>query len=1182
MVHRLILFELRFWTRQPQLWILLGLSFAFCCAIAVFEAGGEGSPGMVHNNAPLHVYELYANLAFLWLPMVAAFVNATAIRDFAYHTSELVFSTVVTRKQYIVGRFIGSTLVALIPVVGISLGLVIGSWIPYGDPIRFGPNSWAVHGQAILWFGVTSILFQSALMFAISSHVRTAAAAFVASMILVVLSGIASAYSTEVDNALLASLLDPFGNQALDHVTRYWSVTDSNTRLLPLLGPLTWNRLLWLGIGLAVFLVGYARFSFTERKSNTKAALSPTDEARQGSTATIPVPQRTFDRSSRIRQFRGLVRSDLNGLLRTPISWIILGLCMLMLFSALLEVTSMFGNHSWPVTYNVIDLIRSLSLVIMVVIITYYSGELVWRDREAGVDGISGALPVRLRTVILAKYMALLIIGLGLFTLMGVAGIGRQLLSGYTRIQPELYVSYLLIPAMFAFAFWSAVALAIQLVLNNKYMAFGLFIVLFAANTMVWGFLKVHSNLVVFFGAPRMMYSDLNGFGPFLLPWLFFRTYWLAFAACSLFLAALVGVRGNEVTWRWRMRIAGVRWRHAWRIGALAFGIWLTLLVIGFYNTRILNEPVTEQEAEALQVAYERTYKRFSTTPLPHFTAVDITVDLDPEHRGIRYTANLTLTNKGLVPVDTIWFSLPDHMRMSFSVPNALEVLNDSARFQRMFRIDHALLPGDSLEVVVSGEWAPKGFANDVEFLSLVENGTFMNTQDLLPMIGYQREVELDDPGARRKLGLPVKQRAALLSDDPRDRRSNETMVHADRIRFACTIGTALDQVGVAPGALVKDWEADGKHWYRYECATPILNFWSVLSAHYVVTREQAGDVALEVYHHPDHGTNVPRMLKGMRDAIAYASSNFSPYQHKVARIIEFPRYRRFAQSFPGTMPYSEAIGFITDLRDTSRIDMVYYVVAHEVAHQWWGHQVLGPRMQGSTMMVESMAQYTALMVLEKEYGRSAMRKFLKYERDNYLRGRGQEGRGELPLMKVENQQYIHYNKGSVVMYGLREFIGEERVNAAYRAFVDSFAFKGAPYPTTLDLYRALEVVTPDSLQYLLEDGLKHITFYRNAVTSAKASKGPDGSWSVEASITCAKLHADALGKETEVPMNDWMDLAVKLEGGGEMKQRVRLHSGSNAVRLVVSHEPKAVVVDPDHLFFDRETADNAMIVSIP
>lgn len=1174
MIRRLILFELRFWMRHPQLWIFLGLSFAFCFAIAVFEGGGVGSPGMVHVNSPLHVYELYANLAFLSLPMVTAFVNATAIRDFACRTSDIVFSTVVSRRQYIVGRFVGSTLVALIPVLGISLGLVVGSWVPYGDPIRFGPNNWLVHTQAILWFGLTSIAFQSALMFAIASHVRSTAAAFVTSVALVVLSGIASAYSTEVDNALLSSLLDPFGNRALDQVTRYWSVVDNNTRLLPLLGPLTWNRLLWLGIGAAIFVFGYLRFSFTERKSNAAPIIAPVQDHGTGSGA-LPVVRLASGRSSQWRQFLGLVRSDLIGLLRTPITWIIIGLCLTMLLFALSEVTSMFGNHSWPVTYNVIDLIRSVSLVIMVVIITFYSGELVWRDRETNVDGISSGLPVRSRTIVLSKYAVLLTIGLGLLVLMGLAGIGRQLISGYTHVQPGLYVTYLLIPGMFAFAFWSAIALALQLVVNNKYIGFGLFVVLFAVNSMIWGFLKVSSNLVLLFGAPRMMYSDLNGFGPFLLPWLFFRTYWMAFAACLLFIAALVAVRGGEDMWTWRLRIAGVRWRRAWRIGTLAFGAWFILLAFGFYNTRVLNEPVTEQDTEALQVAYEKDYKRFSNTPLPHFTAVDITVELEPQNRAIRYTANITLTNKGSAPVDTLWFSLPDHMRMTFSVPNALEVLNDSARFQRMFRLNKALLPGDSVHVVVDGEWAPKGFANDVRFLSLVENGTFLNTQDLLPMIGYQQEVELTDPGARRKHGLPVKRRVALLSDDPRQRTSNETMEHADHIRFACTIGTAADQIGIAPGTLVKEWEANGKRWFRYESETPIFNFWSVLSARYTVSREQAGDVTLEVYHHPEHSTNVPRMLKGMRDAIAFASANFGPYQHKVARIIEFPRYRRFAQSFPGTMPYSEAIGFITDLRDTARIDMVYYVVAHEVAHQWWGHQVLGPRMQGSSMIVESMAQFTALMVLEKEYGRGAMRKFLNYERDNYLRGRGQEGLGEMPLMKVESQQYIHYNKGSVVMYGLRDFIGEARVNAAYRAFVDSFAFQGAPYPTTLDLYRSLEEVTPDSLRYLLEDGLKHITFYRNAVTEAKVEVDSDGIWTVTATITCAKLHADSLGKETEVSMHDWLDVAVELEGGGELKHRHRLRSGTNTLRHVVARKPKAVVLDPDHLFFDREAEDD-------
>jgi hypothetical protein len=558
---------------------------------------------------------------------------------------------------------------------------------------------------------------------------------------------------------------------------------------------------------------------------------------------------------------------------------------------------------------------------------------------------------------------------------------------------------------------------------------------------------------------------------------------------------------------------------------------------------------------------------------------VDITVELEPEERSIRYTAEIMLTNKGDAPVDTLWFSLPDHMRITFAVPNAQLVLNDSARFQRMFRLDRSLTTGDSVRVVVSGQWAPKGFSNDVEFLSLVENGTFLNTMDLLPMIGYQDQVELSDPGERRKAGLPVRPRTAPLSDDPRDRATNETMDHADRIRFACTIGTAPDQIGIAPGTLVKDWTADGKRWYRYVCQAPIFNFWSVLSARYSVTREQAGAVTLEVYHHPEHGTNVPRMLKAMRDALSYASTEFGPYQHEVARIIEFPRYRRFAQSFPGTMPYSEAIGFITDLRDTSRIDMVYYVVAHEVAHQWWGHQVLGPRMQGSTMLVESMAQYTALMVMEKEYGCKAMRRFLKYERDNYLRGRGQEGIGELPLMRVEDQQYIHYNKGSVVMYALRALIGEEQVNSAYRSMVDSFAFGEAPYPTTLDLYRALEAVTPDSLHYLLVDGLLRITFYRNTLSSASAIEHADGSWTVTASITCAKLHADPSGKETEVPMNDWIDVSVRVEGGKEVKQRVRLLSGKNHVHITTSLKPLEVLLDPDHLFFDREGEDDRLVL---
>src|SRR5690606_34937086 len=136
-----------------------------------------------------------------------------------------------------------------------------------------------------------------------------------------------------------------------------------------------------------------------------------------------------------------------------------------------------------------------------------------------------------------------------------------------------------------------------------------------------------------------------------------------------------------------------------------------------------------------------------------------------------------------------------------------------------------------------------------------------------------------------------------------------------------------------------------------------------------------------------------------------YFTSHFGPYYHKQCRIIEFPRFSGFAQAFPGTMPYSESIGFVQDFKpEEDDIDMMFYVAAHEIGHQWWAHQECGAAMQGAEMTTETFAQYSAIMVMEKEYGRDQMRKFMKYEMDKYLRGRGQESEQEMPLARCEGQ----------------------------------------------------------------------------------------------------------------------------------------------------------------------------------
>ena len=52
----------------------------------------------------------------------------------------------------------------------------------------------------------------------------------------------------DIDNKTLASMLDPFGVTANSTLTEYWSISERNTRLVPLEGVLLWNRLLWMSI----------------------------------------------------------------------------------------------------------------------------------------------------------------------------------------------------------------------------------------------------------------------------------------------------------------------------------------------------------------------------------------------------------------------------------------------------------------------------------------------------------------------------------------------------------------------------------------------------------------------------------------------------------------------------------------------------------------------------------------------------------------------------------------------------------------------------------------------------------------------------------------------------------------------------------------------------------------------
>ena len=362
-----------------------------------------------------------------------------------------------------------------------------------------------------------------------------------------------------------------------------------------------------------------------------------------------------------------------------------------------------------------------------------------------------------------------------------------------------------------------------------------------------------------------------------------------------------------------------------------------------------------------------------------------------------------------------------------------------------------------------------------------------------------------------------------------------------------------------------------------------MAGIFSINSARYAVRRDSWQNVNLEIYYQPGHEFDLDRMMLGMKASLAYCSAAFSPFQFRQVRIIEFPRYATFAESFPNTIPFSENIGFITyvDPKEKDAINLPFFVTAHEVAHQWWGHQVVSANTEGATAIVETLAQYSALMIMKHTYGDESMKKFLRKQLDTYLRGRGQEHNEEKPLNRVEpNQGYVHYNKGGQVMYALQDYIGEDRVNQALASMVKDYGLKGPPYPTALDLVGHLRTVTPPEFQYLYEDWFENITIFDNRAVSASYVKLPSGKYEARIEVEGKKYRADGKGQEHLIPLGDLVDIGV-LDAAGHYLylQKHKLEQEKQEFTVAVDALPEQAGVDPLIKLIDRNPDDNVVKV---
>ena len=1183
--------KLRFRSISTYVFFLIPFSMMFF-AVSVADFGPIPA-GKILLNGPYALLVNFGQMTGFGSILIAAIFGPAILRDFQLDTYALIFTKPVSKFSYLGGKWLASFVLTVFVFSGLVWGGILGTFMPWADKTRLVRVHLTAYLTPFLEISVINIFFLGALFFCVAALSRRIVVVYLQGVSILALYLILaiSVIATNKLDRFWPSIVDPLGMVFMNSIMRYWTVVERNSRLLDWTGPFLYNRLLWTGVGSAALLLTYFLFPMSAetlagRRTSRKAKeLAKAEElerkARPRGATQLPQVTQNFSGGTTGRQFASLTWLRTQNIVREIPFWAI-GM-LLVIFCAIdgFFAGEVSGVKVWPVSYLMLDALQGGANLFLYIVAALYAGELIWRERDVRFDQIHDALPQKDWIDWLSKFAALALVEAGLLTIVMLVGVIMQTVSGFYRYEllhyfKELYLIWL--PQMVMVVL---LALLVHTIVTNKFVGHAIIIGFFVIIPVLYRY-GIESRLVLYGEITPYTYSDMNGYGHFGKALFWISAYWLSVGGLFAVLAVVLARRGTETAWKLRLQMMGERFPRVAGLAALSAVLSVAAGAWFYYNAHVVNEYRTTKQSRTRQAEYERRYKKYEKVSQPKITAVEVAVNIFPERRSFAATGHYMLVNRTDKPIEEIHITEAresiDEVRFDRAFHRKL---SDKKYFYEIYSLVRPLQPGEILRMDFQASHNTKGFMDGGERPELAYNGTFFD-RDYFPQLGYSQQLELDEPVRRReeKLGeLPD----MAPRGDPYYSNVNLFSPDSEWVTFHSVVSTSPGQIAVAPGYLKREWAENGRRYFEYDMgATRINNFFSFVSGRFEVRRDKWRNVNLEVYYHPGHEYNLDKMMESAKAGLDYYEKNFGPFQFTQYRVLEYPRYRTFAQSFPNTVPFSEGIGFIERLKKKDDLDLLYFVNAHELAHQWWGHQLVGSMTQGSNMMSETLAEYSALKVVEKKYGEDNIRKFLKYEMDRYLRGRAGETRHEPPLALVQREPYVWYQKGALVMYALSDYIGEDRLNAALRGYLENHRYAQGPFPDTRGFVEAMRNATPPELQYLVTDMFESIVLYENKTVSAVAT--PEGNrYRVTLVVDTAKRKSDGSGNETAMAINDMIDVGVFSGTKEHLKplhmEKQRFRTDKSTVEIVVDQKPTFAGIDPYNKLIDRNPEDNLIAV---
>lgn len=1178
-------FEVGYQLRRPLTWIYFAMLFALCSKIAMDAYTENARNDGYAFNGTFVIASLTLLGSMMALLVIASFAADAGARDAQTRMYPLVYTLPVGKAAYLSGRFLAALALSAIILTAVPLAALLSMFKPGLAPDLLGPFQPGAYLSAYFVIALCNAFVTAALSFSMAALSRRAGAGYLAAILLFLTAFVVRLLvAGELGHWELAKIIDPLGLTVMSEISRTTTPLQKNVISVGLYPPLLLNRAVWLAVALGVFALTQFRFRFAHPRTRAHCNILPgarsdSKDPVEPRNRPIRVPRvtRTFDARVRVRQIIAIAAQSFREI---AMSWggLIMGsaITLLILFGS--ESIQHLGVPLFPKTQKMIEFVGAADEMIWLIVpllTVYFVGDLIWRDRETRLSEIADAAPVPESILFIGKFLGLALVLIAYQALLMVACMLIQARLGYYNFEIGLYVRVLfglLLPEHLLFA---AMAFAAHALVNQKYAGHMVALAVYAGAAFA-PMLGVEHKLLVYGAAPNWMYSDLSGFGSSVAPWLWFKLYWGAWALLLAAATKLFWVRGAELGIASRVRSARRRLtRLTLGVAAAAAALITAFGGFIFYNTNVLNAYDSASEIAARRAEYERRYGRYEGAPQPRIVGANLRVEIYPERREAEIRGGYRLVNKSGFAIDAIHLALGsgvDTGPMEFDRPAKL-ALDDQRLGHRIYQLETPILPGDSLGLSFDVRFKPRGFTNSGIDPAVAANGTFFEGQKWLPAMGYQPSRAIAGAGERKAHGLP--QRPAVRSLD--DVEARRDLTQTERISFEAIVGTAEGQVAVAPGALRRTWTENGRRYFYYATDAPIRKDLPFFSAAYAVREARWNNTAIQIFHHPEHASNIDRMIKGVQASLDYFTKHFGLYPHSQIRFIERPGSSVSLHASPTNISYQEGAALINPDADPRGFDLAFAVTAHETAHQWWGGQVASANVEGGPLLSESLAWYSALSVVREIHGDEHLRRLLNMMREAYLYP---SSRADPPLLRARDW-FSAYRKGPFAMYALSEYVGSERVNATLRRLIEKYGSGEPPLPTSLDLYAELQAVTPESLRPLLADLFEANTFWELSAKQAKTEQTETGEWRVTINAQARKVTVDVDGVVTEVPMDDLVEVGVfaAAESGGLGEHLYlglhRIRSGDQRITVTVPGKPARAGIDPRNLLIDIKTSDN-------